>query len=1162
MLLIAKDGFVHLHLHTQYSLLDGAIKLAPLFAQAKELGQTAVGMTDHGNLFGAAEFYEKARAAGIKPLLGCETYIATGSRFEKEKRAQDKSGFDAINHLLLLAMNRTGYRNLMTLVSKGYLEGFYYKPRIDLELLRSHSEGLIATSGCLSSMICRALGQNETQRAWELAEEFARIFPGRFYVEIQRHGIELQERVNKELLRIAEELRLPLVATNDAHYLHSHDHGPHEALLCIGTGTTLDDPARFKFDGKGFYVKSAAEMAEVFSDLPKALSNTVEIAERCNLELETGVYHMPEFQVPSHTTREAVLREEASAGLRRRLGLAPDEPFSDSLATYTERLQMELDTICKMGFAGYFLIVADFIAYARNNGIPVGPGRGSSAGSLVTYSLGITGIDPLEYDILFERFLNPERISMPDIDVDFCMRGRDRVIEYVRRKYDGPGNDEKRVAQIITFGKLQARAAIRDVGRVLGMSFGDVDRIAKLVPDVLGISLQEAIDSSPDLAKAKAGEPQVERLLDTALALEGLTRHASTHAAGVVIGNRPLIELVPLYRDPKSGEVVTQFDMNMVERMGLVKFDFLGLRTLTIVSDAERLVRQSGHPDFSVADIPMDDKKTFELLSRGDTEGVFQMESGGMTELATKLKPKVFREIIPLIALYRTGPIESGALQEYVDRKLGMARVEYFLPQFEEVTKETLGVIVYQDQVLQIANRVSGYSLGEADFLRRAMGKKKPEEMEKQRKRFIDGAVERGCNASKAQALFEMIEKFAGYAFPKAHSTAYALITYQTAYLKANHPREYLAALLTIESGNTDKLGKYIGHARDRGIAVLAPEVNSSERDFAVVEEGIRFGFAGVKNVGDAAIDAILETRAAGGPFTSLYDFVRRIDGRRVNKRVVESLIRCGAFDFTKATRASLWQGLTPALERAQRDLRDRELGQVSLFGAELHTAEPALSEVAEWSAPELLAGEKEMLGFYVTGHPLREHARPLDLFTSFRLDRIPDDPGRRREVWIGGLLGGLRVTNTKKGDLMARATLEDLGGALDVVFFPKTYSKFSALLQGGEPVLVKGNVAGEPERPELHADEIVRLSDAWNQRTSRVVVEVKESELSPERMADLRRALDLVPGTVPVSLELALTAGTVAVLDLRGRPVRVSKQLVDDLDGIFGRRATRCRVA
>ena len=1160
--MVAKDGFAHLHLHTQYSLLDGAIKLAPLFEQVKALGQRAVGMTDHGNLFGVAEFHEKARAAGVKPLIGCETYIASGSRFEKERREKDKSGFDAINHLLLIAMDQAGYRNLMTLVSKGYLEGFYYKPRIDLELLRQHSEGLIATSGCLSSMICRALGSGETKRAWELAEDFARIFPGRFYVELQRHGIELQERVNAELLKIAADLQLPLVATNDAHYLHQHDHGPHEALLCIGTGTTLSDPARFRFDGKGFYVKSAGEMAEAFGDLPQALANSVEIAERCNLELAMGVYQMPEFQVPQGTTREAVLREQSWVGLRRRLRLGSDEPFAPAHQSYTERLQMELDTICKMGFAGYFLIVADFIAHARENGIPVGPGRGSSAGSLVTYSLGITGVNPLEYDILFERFLNPERISMPDIDVDFCMRGRDQVIEYVRRKYDGEGNDQKRVAQIITFGKLQAKAAIRDVGRVLGMSFGDVDRIAKLVPDVLGISLQEAIDASPDLKAKSAEEPQVKQLLDTALALEGLTRHASTHAAGVVIGNRPLIELVPLYRDPKSGEVVTQFDMNMVERIGLVKFDFLGLRTLTVIADAERLVRASGHPDFSVAAIPMDDKRTYELLSHGDTEGVFQMESGGMTELATKLKPKVFREIIPLIALYRTGPIESGALQEYVDRKLGMAKVEYFLPPFEEVTKETLGVIVYQDQVLQIANRVAGYSLGEADFLRRAMGKKKPEEMQKQRERFVSGAVGKGVDARKATALFEMIEKFAGYAFPKAHSTAYALITYQTAYLKANHPREYLAALLTIEAGNTDKLGQYIGHARDRGIPVLAPELNSSERDFTVVDLGIRFGFAGVKNVGEASIEAVLEERAANGPFVGLYDFARRIDSRRVNRRVVESLIKCGAFDFTKATRASLFSALPAALERAARLARDREAGQVSLFGLEEPTHDPALPELPEWASAELLGYEKEMLGFYVTGHPLREHARPLELFTSFRLDRVPDDPARRREVWIGGLLGGLRVTNTKKGDLMARASLEDLGGSLDVVFFPKTYAKFSALLQADAPVLVKGNVGGEPERPELHADEILPLADAWNQRTSRMVIEAGAEELGGERLRELRRALDLVPGSVPVGVELALPGGAVAVFDLPRHRVRVSEKLVSELDGIFGRGATRCRVA
>ena len=994
----AKDGFAHLHLHTQYSLLDGAIKLAPLFEQVKALGQRAVGMTDHGNLFGVAEFHEKARAAGVKPLIGCETYIATGSRFEKEKRAQDKSGFDAINHLLLIAMDQTGYRNLMTLVSKGYLEGFYYKPRIDLELLRQHSEGLIATSGCLSSMICRALGSGETKRAWELAEDFARIFPGRFYIELQRHGIELQQRVEKELLKIAADLQLPLVATNDAHYLHAHDHGPHEALLCIGTGTTLGDPARFRFDGKGFYVKSAAEMAEVFSDLPQALSSSVEIAERCNVELQMGVYQMPEFQVPQGTTREAVLREQSWVGLRKQLALAPDAPFAPAHQTYTERLQMELDTICKMGFAGYFLIVADFIAHARENGIPVGPGRGSSAGSLVTYSLGITGVNPLEYDILFERFLNPERISMPDIDVDFCMRGRDQVIEYVRRKYDGEGHAGKRVAQIITFGKLQAKAAIRDVGRVLGMSFGDVDRIAKLVPDVLGMTLQEAIDASPELRAKSAEEPQVKQLLDTALSLEGLTRHASTHAAGVVIGNRPLIELVPLYRDPKSGEVVTQFDMNMVERIGLVKFDFLGLRTLTVIADAEKLVRANGHPDFSIASIPMDDKKTYELFAKGDTEGVFQMESSGMTELATKLKPKVFREIIPLIALYRTGPIESGALQEYVDRKLGMARGRV-LP----------AAVRGGHQGDARRHRLPGP--GAADRQPRlgllARRGRLPAPRDGQEEARGDGEAARalrlgrgreGRRRQEGAGALRDDREVRGLRLPEG-----ALDGLRADHLPDRVPEGEPPARVPGGAAD-DRVGQHrqarqvhrprarARHPRAGAGAELVGARLHRRR------EGIRFGFAGVKNVGEAAIEAILEQRAAGGPFAGLYDFARRIDARRVNRRVLESLIKCGAFDFTKATRASLWAALPAALERAQRLQRDREAGQVSLFGVEEPSVDPALPELPEWAergAARLREGDARLLRDGPSAARARAPARALHQLPARPRARRPRAPAR-----------------------------------------------------------------------------------------------------------------------------------------------------------------------
>src|SRR5262245_37328141 len=826
----------------------------------------AVGLTDHGNLFGAVEFHEAAHKHGLRPILGCEVYIASGSRFEKEARERDESGFDAINHLLLLAMDETGYRNLVTLVSTAYLEGFYYKPRIDMDLLRRHHEGLIATSGCLSSMISRAISAGNLESAWRTAEDFASLFRDRFYLELQRHGIGDQDRVNSELVKMSADLRLPLLATNDAHYLAADDHRHHDALLCIGTGKNLDDPNRFRFDGHGFYLKSGDEMAELFHDHPSALSSSLEIAERCRVDLglDSGRYHLPEFQLPAGATSEGVLAAQAQAGLRRRLGLDPDEPIPPRLAEYAKRMEHELGVIGSMGFAGYFLIVADFIDYARRNGIPVGPGRGSSAGSLVAWSLGITGIDPIEYDIIFERFLNPEKISMPDIDVDFCMKGRDEVIRYVAQKYDGSGIEGKRVAQIITFGKLQARAAIRDVGRVMGLTYGEVDRIAKLVPETLGITIDEALEESAELRARAEAEGQVGKLVETARKVEGLTRHASTHAAGVVIGTKPLIEMVPLYRDPKSHDVMTQFDMRCVEKVGLIKFDFLGLRTLTTIAAAESRIRAGGRSEFSVEKIPLDDAATYELLASGNTEGVFQVASPGMTELVTKLRPRAFKELIPVVALYRPGPLGSGMVEDYVNRKHGLTKVEYLLPELEELTAETLGVIVYQDQVLQIANRLAGYSLGEADLLRRAMGKEKPDEMERQRDRFVRGAVERGIDAKKAEQVFQLMAEFAGYGFAKSHSTAYALITYQTAYLKANYPREYLAALLTTESGNHDKLARYIAHAHQLGIEILPPDVNESERDFGVAADGIRFGLAGVKNVGEGAVQAVLEVRAAG----------------------------------------------------------------------------------------------------------------------------------------------------------------------------------------------------------------------------------------------------------------------------------------------------------
>ncbi|MBW1684101.1 MAG: DNA polymerase III subunit alpha, partial [Deltaproteobacteria bacterium] len=1003
--------FVHLHLHTQYSLLDGAIKIAPLFERARALDMPAVALTDHGNLFGAVEFYEKAREHGVKPILGCETYIASRSRFERGTGGRDESAFDATNHLLLLAMNETGYRNLMQLVSKAYLEGFYYKPRIDLDLLRDHHEGLIATSGCLSSMVCRAISAGQMETAWRRVEEFAAIFKDRYYLELQRHGIGDQDRVNSELLKMSVDLGLPLLATNDAHYLEEHDHQHHDALLCIGTATNLDAPNRFKFDGHGFYVKSGDEMLELFHDHPVAVTNSLEVAERCSVDLEvdTGNYQLPEFQVPAGSTREAVLAQQAWQGLRERLGLAPDEPVPPRYGEYAKRMEHELGVITGMGFAGYFLIVSDFIAYARRNGIPVGPGRGSSAGSLVAYSMGITGVDPIEYDIIFERFLNPERLSMPDIDVDFCMKGRDRVIRYVAEKYDGEGIEGKRVAQIITFGKLQARAVIRDVGRVMGMAYGDVDRIAKLVPETVGIKLDGALEQSAELRARVEADGQVARLIETARRLEGLTRHASTHAAGVVIGTKPLLETVPLYRDPRSGGVVTQYDMRCVEKIGLIKFDFLGLKNLTTIADAEQRIRDKGQPDFEIGKASLDDSATYALLASGNTEGVFQVESSGMTELVTKLRPGSFKELIHIVALYRPGPLASGMVEDYVNRKHGLTRVEYLLPEIEDLTAETLGVIIYQDQVLQIANRLAGYSLGEADMLRRAMGKKKPAEMEKQRERFLSGAAERGIDARKAEQVFHLMAEFAGYGFPKSHSTAYALITYQTAYLKANHPREYLAALLTTESGNHDKLGRYITHAQQLDIDVLAPDVNESARDFTVVEGGIRFGLAGVKNVGEGAIETILEARSEGGAFGSLFDFAGRIDGHRVNRRVVESLVKCGAFDSLHENRSAVWAGLDVALEAGASAQRDREIGQESLFAGlgDGALVEPALPDSPEWTERQRLEGEKEVLGFYVTGHPLSSVARRLERFVDTKSGRTENKQGR--EVRVGGILTALR---------------------------------------------------------------------------------------------------------------------------------------------------------
>jgi DNA polymerase-3 subunit alpha len=1153
--------FAHLHLHTQYSILDGAISIKKLVERAGKLDMPAVAMTDHGNMFGAVEFHETAREAGIKPIIGCEVYVAQGSRFEKDAST---GGFNGINHLILLVMNETGYRNLVRLVSAGYLEGFYYKPRVDYELLQAHHEGLIATSGCLSGAVPNAILSGRADDAWATVERYARLFKDRYYLEVQRHGIPEQDRVNTELFKMHADLGLPLLATNDAHYLENGDAHSHEALLCVQTGKTLDDPNRFQFTGSGFYVKSPEEMLEVFSDHPEAVTNTVELAERCNFELQTGKLQLPAFEVPRGQTVDSHLAGLAAAGLCERLGLDPDEPIPEKYAAYEKRLSHELDIIKSTGYSGYFLIVWDFIRFARERGIPVGPGRGSSAGSLAAFALRIVGIDPIEYDIPFERFLNPERVSMPDIDVDFCMNRRAEVIRYVEEKYNGEGDAGRRVAGIVTFGTMQAKAVVRDVGRVLGRPFGDVDRLAKLIPTTLGISLDEARQQSRELREAVDADPHLQELWQLAKALEGQIRNPGRHAAGIVISSAPLLDSIPLYRDPRTKDVVTQYDYRRAEQMGLIKFDFLGLRTLTIIHDAVRRIREHHDPDFDVEQTPLDDAKTYELLRSADTEGIFQLSgSTGMANLVYKLEPRQFEDLIAIVALYRPGPLQSGMVDDFIERRHGRSPVTYSLPELEEILAESYGVILYQDQVLRVANRLASFSLGEGDLLRRAMGKKIHAEMEQQRRRFLDGCERNGHPADKANQIFDLMFQFAAYGFPKAHAAGYALITHQTAYLKAHYPGEFYAACMTAEWREGEKLDRYMKDAARKDIEIKAPDVNESEAEFSVTQNGsaIRFGLAGIKNVGEGAVEAILEARTQGEPFRGLYDFCERVDKERVNRRVTESLIRCGAFDFQKATRASLVQALPQAIQRGQALQRDRSLGQASLFGEADVATEPDPPEVEEWERIDLLAGEKEILGFYITGHPLQDHQLVLETFSHVRIDAISEEH-RGRTLRLGGLLNGLTEQRTRRGDLMARAQLEDLSGSLALLFFPRAYDQCAALLRSGEPVFLTGTLQLESERVELVVEEAAAIGDAWQRFARELHVRVPAEEASPERLHELRGILDLAPGVVPVSLAFELPGGTAAELELPRHRVTVSEELIRQVDRLFGRRAAECRAS
>ncbi|WP_243371734.1 DNA polymerase III subunit alpha [Geotalea sp. SG265] len=1111
--------FVHLHLHTQYSLLDGAIRIGDLIKKAKGYEMHAAAITDHGNMFGAIEFYIKCKDKGLKPIIGSEVYIAPGSRTSKESGNGDTSAY----HLVLLCQNLQGYRNLSWLVSAGYKDGFYYKPRIDKEILASHSEGLIALSACLKGEVAYQCGRNRMEEAISTARWYSELFPERYYIELQENTLPEQDVANKRLLEVAKELSLPLVATNDCHYLNREDARAHEVLLCIQTGKTMNDPNRMRFSAEEFYFKSPKEMAAAFHYAPEAISNTVRIAESCNLELDFKTYHFPQYIKPDDKSLDDVLEEQAYDGLKERL-VAVRAKYPDLTAEqekgYYERLRIELDCIKQMGFPGYFLIVADFINWAKDHGIPVGPGRGSAAGSLVAYSIRITDLDPLPYNLLFERFLNPERISMPDIDVDFCQDRREEVIQYVTEKY---GRDK--VCQIITFGTMAARGVLRDVGRALDMSYGDVDKIAKLVPEVLGITLEKALQQEPKLNELAESDSKIKELLDVALCLEGLARHASTHAAGVVVAPDILEAFCPVYKDQKNGSITTQYSMKYVEKIGLVKFDFLGLKNLTVIHNAVKLIRAGKNPDFDIAALRDDDEETYKLLQSGNTTGVFQLESSGMQGLLVKLKPSCFEDIIAVCALYRPGPLGSGMVDDFIDRKHGRKKVVYDLPQLEPILKDTYGVIVYQEQVMQISRVLAGYSLGQADLLRRAMGKKDPEVMAKEKIPFLAGAEKQNIDPKKAEAIFDLMAKFAEYGFNKSHSAAYALVAYQTAYLKTHYPVEFMAALLTEDMGNTDKVIKNISDCRDIGIEVLPPDINASDLSFRVLGNSIRFGMGAVKNVGESAIEAILEARKAG-PFADIFDFGERVDQRKVNKRVVESLIKCGAFDSTGAKRAPLMAGLEDAMSLGQKIQQERESAQVSLFGVEEMTkgngnGMGVLPDLPEWDDKFFLNQEKEALGFYITGHPLDRYSAQIKKFASVHTSDFAEIKDKT-EVKICGIVVARKEFITKKGDKMAFVTLEDLHGSVEVVVLAKVYSRVAEFLGGDDPILVSGTVEVGEKNIKVIASDVALLRELTERETRRVHLTL-QSGVAREQLESLKGIIKRYPGACRSYLHIVI---------------------------------------
>jgi DNA polymerase III subunit alpha len=1147
--------FVHLHNHSEYSILDGCLKVESLVEAAYEAKMPAVAMTDHGNVFGAVQFFKAAKAKGLKPILGCECYVAPQSRFDKKPGPADEVHHF---HLILLVKDDRGYKNLCRLITQSYLEGFYYRPRIDKELLAAHSEGLIGLSACLKGEVALWLNRGFSEKAEDAALQYASIFaPGDFYIELMDHGLPEQKAVNPQLVAVARKLGLPLVATNDIHFARRDDAQSQDVLVCIQTNRKISDPDRLKFSTDQFYFKSGAEMAELFKDTPDAIENTGKIAARCTFEFPSKSYSLPNFVPPGGKDLTEYFEEVARQGFRSRMARRQADTTNGaathSLSEYEERLEREIKLIEEMHFEGYFLIVWDLLKAAREKGIPVGPGRGSAAGSLLAYALEITEIDPIEYDLLFERFLNPERISLPDIDMDFCGRRRQEMIEYVTQKYG-----QENVCQIITFGTMAARGAIRDVGRVLEVPLPEVDRVAKMIPFALDATIADALKSVPELKTLRDRNAKIAQLLTIAQKIEGQVRHPSIHAAGIVITPKPLVEFLPLYQSVK-GEVTTQYPMNDVEALGLLKMDLLGLRNLTVIDDALASIKADTGLSFDINNLPLDDQATFELFRAGNTDGVFQFESPGMKDLLRRFVPTEFRDLIALNALYRPGPLKSGMTDESIHRRHHPERIAYELPELEPILRETRGIIVYQEQVMRIAVDLAGFTLAGADLLRKAMGKKDKETMKAQKQKFVQGAKKKGIPTAKADKIFEQIKEFAEYGFNKSHSAAYAFLAFQTAWLKAHYPVHYLAALLTSEAerGATPQVVKYIGECHEMGLQVLPPDINKSEFRFTVEDGQIRFGLAAVKGIGQGAVEELVAARKRLGRFASPFDLFLEHDTKILNRKALESLIKAGAFDSLGWKRSQCYHMLDRMIDFGHDVQKAAAAKQVSLFGSAAAAPPdmpPEVQEMREWDESHVLSYEMDALGLYITGHPLARHKDRLRKLVSHMIDELDSERDFDKDVRLAGIIGALKPLKTKKDERMATFVLEDLTGKIEVVTFPDAFSKCGQYLRDGQLVWIKGKYMGEEENRRISLSQAMPLAEAFEKQAKRVVVRIFLPGLEESTLAELKTLLDGYEGRCPVVFELEtphsyrLTAQSAEV-----QKVTPSEELLQKIEAALG---------